>query len=117
MHVQSIFNIIMSCNGPEESYVYMASSNDLDFNICENDAPVTIIVSMHTHTHAHTHTHTHTHTKLKEPLLLQPLQETTYGYLLQYVGNMRNAEVRDFLLFVTGSSALVIDEIKVLSMV
>ena len=52
---------------------------------------------------------------IKEPLVLdpEPLQETTYGYLLQYVGNMRNAEVRNFLRFVTGSSALVVDEIKI----
>ena len=50
---------------------------------------------------------------IKEPAVLEPLQETTYGYLLQYIGNMRNAGVRDFLRFVTGSSALVVDEIKV----
>ena len=48
---------------------------------------------------------------IKEPLVLEPLQETTYGY--QYVGNMCNAEVRNFLRFVTGSSALVVDEIKI----
>ena len=42
---------------------------------------------------------------IKEPLVLEPLQETTYGYLLQYVGNMSNGEVRNFLRF--------IDEIKI----
>ena len=50
---------------------------------------------------------------IKEPVVLEPLQETAYGYLLQYVGNMRNAKVRDFLRFITSSSALVVDEIKV----
>lgn len=49
---------------------------------------------------------------IQEPPVLEPLQDTTYGYLLQYVGNMRNAEVRNFLRFVTGSSALVVDQIK-----
>ena len=49
---------------------------------------------------------------IKEPRVLEPLQETTYGYL-QYVGNMRNAKVRIFLRFITGSLALVVDEIKI----
>ena len=47
---------------------------------------------------------------IKEPEVLQP---TAYGYLLQYVGNMSVREVRHFLRFVTGSSALVVDEIRV----
>ena len=50
---------------------------------------------------------------IKEPLVLEPLQEPTYGYLHQYVGNMHNADVRNFLRFITSSSALVVDEIKV----
>jgi hypothetical protein len=37
---------------------------------------------------------------IQEPLIVEPLQETTYGHLLQYVGNMRNADVRNFLRFV-----------------
>ena len=50
---------------------------------------------------------------IKEPPVLQPLQETSYGYLLQFVGNMSNREVRHFLRYVTGSSALVVDEIRI----
>ena len=52
---------------------------------------------------------------IMEPLVLEPLQETTYYYLLQYVGNMSNSEVRRFLRYVTGSSALVIDEIIIIN--
>ena len=51
---------------------------------------------------------------IKEPLVLQPLQKTVYGYLLQYIGNMRNTEVRNFLRFITGSFALVVDGIDIL---
>ena len=50
---------------------------------------------------------------IKEPEVLQPLQETNYSYLLQYIGNMSNREVRLFLRDITGSSALVVDEIRV----
>lgn len=35
------------------------------------------------------------------------------NYLLQYVGNMQKDKIRDFLRFVTGSSALVVDTITV----
>ena len=47
---------------------------------------------------------------ITEPLVLEPLQETTYYYVLQYVGN---SKVRRFLRYVTDSSALVVDEVSV----
>ena len=50
---------------------------------------------------------------IKEPPLMDPSQSVVYGYLQKYVGNMKNSEVRDFLRFVTGSSALIVDEISV----
>lgn len=48
-----------------------------------------------------------------EPPLMDASQSVVYGYLRKYVGNMKNSEVRDFLRFVTGSSALIVDEISV----
>lgn len=50
---------------------------------------------------------------LKEPLVMNSAQARVFGYLLQFVGNMKAAEVRRFVRFVTGSSALVVDEINV----
>ena len=49
---------------------------------------------------------------IKESLVLEPLQEITYYYLLQYVGNMSNSEVRRFLRYVTGNLSLVVDKIR-----
>ena len=40
-------------------------------------------------------------------------QARVFGYLTQFVGNMKVEEVRRFLRFVTGSSALVVNEIKI----
>ncbi len=50
---------------------------------------------------------------IKEPPLLDAAQSMVYGYLQQYVGNMKDGEVRNFLRFVTGSSALIVDDIKI----
>lgn len=44
-----------------------------------------------------------------EPLFKNPSEECVYGFLVQYIGNLRRDGVRDFLRFVTGSSALVND--------
>ena len=43
---------------------------------------------------------------LEEPQFLNPAQERVYGYLRQFIGNMKADEVRNFLRFVTGSSVL-----------
>ena len=50
---------------------------------------------------------------LKEPIVMNSAQACVYGYLLQFVGNMKTEEARRFVRFVTGSSALVVDEINV----
>lgn len=50
---------------------------------------------------------------IKEPNQLNDAQSTVFNYLLQYVGNMQRDKIRDFLRFVTGSSALVVDTITV----
>lgn len=50
---------------------------------------------------------------IKEPDSLDAAQFVVFGYLLQYVGNMKNSEARNFLRFVTGSSALVGEDIKI----
>lgn len=50
---------------------------------------------------------------IKEPEYMTSSQATVFGYLLQFVGNMKVEEVRRFLRFVTGSSALTVDEIYI----
>ena len=50
---------------------------------------------------------------IKEPIGITSPQARVFGYLFQFVGNMKIEEVRRFLRFVTGSSALVFDEISV----
>ena len=50
---------------------------------------------------------------IKEPIGMTSPQARVFGYLFQFVGNMKIEEVRRFLRFVTGSSALVVDEISV----
>ena len=50
---------------------------------------------------------------IKEPDFINRAQETVFGYLLSYIGNMKSNEVRHFLRYVTGSSALVVDAINV----
>ena len=49
---------------------------------------------------------------IKEPEYKSMSEHTVFGYLLRYVGNMKVEEVRKFLRFVTGSSALTVEEIK-----
>ena len=41
---------------------------------------------------------------LDEPDIVDPNQEWVFGYLQQYIGNMKLDEVRLFLRFTTGSS-------------
>ncbi len=49
-----------------------------------------------------------------EPLVFQnPSEERIFGYLLQFVGNMKNEEVQTFLRFVTGSSACLATKIGI----
>ena len=50
---------------------------------------------------------------LKEPIVMNSAQARVFGYLLQFVDNMKTEEVRRFVRFVTGSSALVVDKINV----
>lgn len=50
---------------------------------------------------------------ISEPSVMDAAETTVFGYLNRYVGNMRNKEVRNFLRFVTGSSALVVDKINI----
>lgn len=52
-------------------------------------------------------------TVLCEPIFKNSSEESAYGYLVQYIGNLREDGVRDFLRFVTGSSALVVDDIYI----
>ena len=41
---------------------------------------------------------------------MDPSQSRIFGYLTQFIGNMKVDKVRRFLRFVTGSSALVVKE-------
>ena len=50
---------------------------------------------------------------LDEPDFVHSAQERVYGYLRQFIGNMKMDEVRNFLRFVTGSSVLSNAAIKV----
>lgn len=50
---------------------------------------------------------------IKEPSFRTSAEKCAYGFLVQYIGNLRGSGIRDFLRFVTGSSALVVDSIYV----
>ena len=50
---------------------------------------------------------------IKEPHFMDAAQSMVYGYLQQYIKNLRTKELGYFLRFITGSSALVVDEIKI----
>ena len=50
---------------------------------------------------------------IKEPEFMDPSQSRIFGYLTQFIGNMKVDKVKRFLRFVTGSSALVVKEISV----
>ena len=50
---------------------------------------------------------------IKEPPFDDSAQAVVFGYLTKYVGNMKDNELRNFLRFVTGSSALVVKDIFV----
>ena len=50
---------------------------------------------------------------LEEPVESSEAQLRVYNYLLQFVGDMENAEVRQFLRFTTGSSVLTAQQIFV----
>ena len=49
---------------------------------------------------------------ITEPTMSNAAQATTFSFLMQYIGNMKKDELREFLRFVTGSSALIVDEIQ-----
>ena len=57
------------------------------------------------------------HTKvldlIEEPVFLNPGQERVFGYLQQYVANMKPDEVQNFLRFVTGSAVCMKSKITV----
>ena len=50
---------------------------------------------------------------LEEPIETNLCQVRVMGYLQQFVGNMRNEEVRRFLRFTTGSSVIVVKRISI----
>ena len=50
---------------------------------------------------------------ITEPTLSNAAQATAFSFLMQYIGNMKKDELREFLRFVTGSSALIVDEIQI----
>lgn len=50
---------------------------------------------------------------LDVPLFNNEAQETTYGYLRQFIGNMSSEEIQMFLRFVTGSSVCSTEKIEV----
>ena len=50
---------------------------------------------------------------LDEPDIVDPNQEQVFGYLQQYIGNMKLDEVRLFLRFTTGSSVCMSKRIEV----
>lgn len=50
---------------------------------------------------------------IREPHCKNNSEESAYNYLIQYVGNLREDGLRNFLRFVTGSSALVVDDLFV----
>lgn len=43
-----------------------------------------------------------------------PNEERVFGYLLQYIGNMRVEELRTFLRYVTGSSVMLAKSLTVI---
>ena len=51
---------------------------------------------------------------IDEPVDSNSNQARIFNYLLQYIGNMRNDEVRQFLRFTTGSSVLLAEQISVI---
>ena len=51
---------------------------------------------------------------IDEPVDSNSNQARIFNYLLQYIGNMRNDEVRQFLRFTTGSSVLLAERISVI---
>ena len=50
---------------------------------------------------------------IEEPIESNPCEMRVFNYLQQYIGNMRNDEVRRFLRFTTGSSVLIAERITV----
>ena len=50
---------------------------------------------------------------LSEPTFLNASQETVFGYLQEFIGNMTRDQVKMFLRFVTGSSVCSTKEIEV----
>ena len=50
---------------------------------------------------------------IEEPVFLNPGQERVFGYLQQYVANMKPDEVQNFLRFVTGSAVCMKSKITV----
>ena len=50
---------------------------------------------------------------IEEPIESNPCEMRVFSYLQQYIGNMRNDEVRRFLRFTTGSSVLIAERITV----
>ena len=53
------------------------------------------------------------HSVIDEPDEADVCQARAFGYLQQYIGNMRNEEVRHFLRFTTRSSILIANCISV----
>ena len=51
---------------------------------------------------------------IEEPVESNCNQARVFNYLLQYIGNMRNDEVRRFLRFTTGSSVVIAERINVI---
>jgi len=50
---------------------------------------------------------------LEEPFLQNEAQARVFGYLQQFIGNMKSDELRRFLRFTTGSSALMAKQISI----
>ena len=50
---------------------------------------------------------------IDEPVESNSNQARVFNYLQQYIGNMRNDEVRRFLRFTTGSSVLIAERISI----
>ena len=51
--------------------------------------------------------------QIQEPELMNAGESRVYNYLLSFVGNMKQNELRLFLRFVTGSAVLMAEPIKV----
>ena len=50
---------------------------------------------------------------VEEPFDMNPAEDRVFGYLLSYIGNVKQNELRLFLRFVTGSSVLIAKHIAV----